>query len=41
MMIIGVDFHSSDQHIAFVDTESGESGEQRLNHSDGNWLESV
>ncbi len=35
MMIIGVDYHPSDQYIAFVDTETGESGEQRLNHSDG------
>jgi transposase len=35
MMIIGVDYHPSDQYIAFADTETGESGEQRLNHSDG------
>ena len=35
MMIIGVDYHPRDQYIAFVDTETGESGEQRLNHSDG------
>jgi transposase len=35
MIIIGVDYHPSDQYIAFVDTETGESGEQRLNHSDG------
>ena len=35
MMIIGVDYHPSDQYIAFVDTETGESGERRLNHSDG------
>src|SRR5271155_820778 len=35
MMIIGVDYHPSDQYIAFVDTETGESGEQRLNHGDG------
>jgi transposase len=35
MMIIGVDYHPSDQYIAFVDTESGESGEKRLKHSDG------
>ncbi len=35
MVIIGVDYHPSDQYIAFVDTETGESGEQRLNHSDG------
>jgi len=34
MVIIGVDYHPSDQYIAFVDTETGESGERRLNHSD-------
>ena len=32
MVIIGVDYHPSDQYIAFVDTEKGESGERRLNH---------
>lgn len=35
MMIIGVDYHPSDQYIALVDTETGESGERRLNHRDG------
>ena len=35
MVIIGTDYHPSDQYIAFVDTETGESGERRLNHSDG------
>jgi transposase len=35
MIIIGVDYHPSDQYIAFVDTETGECGERRLNHSDG------
>jgi transposase len=35
MMMIGVDYHPSDQYIAFADTETGESGERRLNHSDG------
>jgi len=35
MMIIGVDYHPSDQYIAFTDTETGECGERRLNHSDG------
>jgi transposase len=35
MMIIGVDYHPSDQYIAFADAESGECGERRLNHSDG------
>jgi transposase len=34
-IIIGVDYHPSDQYIAFVDTETGECGERRLNHSDG------
>ncbi len=34
MIIIGVDYHPSDQYIAFVDTETGECGERRLNHSD-------
>jgi transposase len=35
MMIIGVDYHPSDQYIAFTDTETGESGERRLSHSGG------
>jgi transposase len=35
MIIIGVDYHPSDQYIAFVDTETGEGDERRLNHSDG------
>ena len=35
MMIIGVDYHPSDQYIAFVDTETGEGDQRRLNHSDG------
>ena len=35
MMIIGVDYHPSDQYIAFVDTETGEYGERQLNHSEG------
>ena len=34
MMIIGVDYHPSDQHIAFADAETGECGERRLSHSD-------
>ena len=33
--IIGVDYHPSVQQIAFVEKESGEYGEQELNHSDG------
>ena len=35
MVIIGVDYHPSDQYIAFVDTETGEYGERQLNHSAG------
>jgi transposase len=35
MIIIGVDYHPSDQYIAFVDIETGEYGERQLNHSAG------
>jgi tRNA splicing endonuclease len=35
MMIIGIDYHPSFQEIAFLDQETGECGEQQLNHSDG------
>ena len=35
MIIIGVDFHPSFQQITFLDQETGECGERRLNHSDG------
>ena len=35
MLIIGVDYHPSFQQISFMDQETGECGEQRLNHSDG------
>jgi transposase len=35
MIIIGVDYHPSDQYIAFADSETGECGERRLNHGDG------
>src|SRR5450755_2323428 len=35
MLIIGCDYHPSVQQIAFVDSETGESGEQRLLHKDG------
>ena len=35
MVIIGVDYHPSFQTIAFVVEETGECGEQELNHSDG------
>jgi len=35
MIIIGVDYHPSFQQIAFLDQETGECGERRLNHSEG------
>ena len=35
MMIIGVDYHPSFQQIAFLDRDTGECGELRLNHSGG------
>ena len=35
MWIIGVDYHPSVQQIAFVNTDTGECAERRLNHSDG------
>jgi transposase len=35
MIIVGCDYHPSFQQIAWVDTESGECGEQRLVHSEG------
>ena len=35
MLIIGVDYHPSFQQIAFCDQETGECGERRLTHSDG------
>ena len=35
MLLIGCDYHPSVQQIAFVDAETGECGEQRLSHSDG------
>jgi hypothetical protein len=34
MIIIGCDYHPGFQ-IAFVDTETGDYGEQRLEHSEG------
>jgi len=34
-MLIGVDYHPSFQTIAFFVEETGECGEQELNHSDG------
>lgn len=35
MLIIGVDYHPSFQQIAFADTVTGECGERRLTHSNG------
>jgi transposase len=35
MIIIGVDYHPSDQYFAFVDTGTGEYGERQLNHREG------
>jgi transposase len=35
MWIIGVEYHPSVQQIAFVNTDTGECGERRLSHSDG------
>jgi transposase len=35
MLIRGCDYHPSVQQIAFADTETGDYGEQRLKHSDG------
>jgi transposase len=35
MWIIGVDYHPSVQQIAFVNTDTGECGERRLHHSEG------
>jgi hypothetical protein len=35
MMLIGVDYHPSFQTIAFFMEETGECGEQQLNHGDG------
>jgi transposase len=35
MYMIGVDYHPSFQQIAFLDQETGEGGDRRLDHSDG------
>jgi transposase len=35
MLILGVDCHPSDPYLAFADSETGEWGERRLNHSAG------
>ena len=37
MIIIGVDYHPSDQYLALADTETGEYSERRLNHSAADW----
>ena len=34
-MIVGCDFHPSWEHICWLDTETGETGEQKLMHGDG------
>jgi len=35
MILIGVDYHPSFQQVAFLNQDTGECGELRLNHSDG------
>ena len=35
MLLIGADYHPSFQTITFLLEETGEYGEQQLNHSDG------
>ena len=35
MLIIGCDYHPSMQQIAWLDRETGEGGERRLEHSSG------
>jgi hypothetical protein len=35
MITIGVDYHPGFQQIALMDEETGECGERRLNHCDG------
>ena len=35
MMIIGCDFHPSWQQVSWLDTETGETGEQKLVHASG------
>jgi hypothetical protein len=32
MLVIGCDYHPSIQHIAWIDTETGECGERQLRH---------
>jgi transposase len=35
VLIIGVDYHPSFQQISFLDQETGECGDRRLNHGEG------
>jgi len=35
MLIIGCDYHPGVQQVAFMDTETGEFGERRLEHGEG------
>jgi transposase len=35
MMIIGCDFHPSWQQVSCLDTETGETGDQKLVHGEG------
>jgi hypothetical protein len=35
MMIIGCDFHPSWQQVSWLDSESGDAGEQKLVHASG------
>jgi G:T/U-mismatch repair DNA glycosylase len=35
MLVIGCDYHLSVQHIAWIDTETGECGERQLRHGEG------
>ncbi|MBZ5664732.1 MAG: hypothetical protein LAO30_09035 [Acidobacteriia bacterium] len=35
MMIIGCDFHPSWQQVSWLNRETGETGEQKLVHADG------
>ncbi len=35
MIIVGCDFHPSWEHVCWLDTETGETGEQKLVHSSG------
>jgi transposase len=35
MLIIGCDYHPAFEHVAFVDTVTGDCGERRLEHREG------